>query len=121
MGSFGVDVRRDNASQYSAVLAGHVVGQVRLSAGSGIWEIYRTAVEPAYEGHGIGSRMMRRVLADAEAEGVRVVPSCWFVSGWMQRHPEYEHLRTNHADVPDDPACRIGPAVVPHAEPTPHL
>lgn len=112
MGPVGVEVRRDNAAQYSAVQAGRIVGQVRIAAGDRVWEIYRTAVEPAYEGRGIGSRMLRRVLSDAAEEGVHVVPSCWFVSGWMDRHPEFAHLRVSHRDVPDDPACHVGPTVV---------
>jgi len=46
-----------------------------------------------------------------------VIPSCWFVDGWMQRHsPRYDHLR-HGARVPEvaaeDPACRIAPTVLP--------
>jgi len=51
-----------------------------------------TEVPPALEGRGIGSRMARAALDWAAAQGYRVVPACWFVAGYIRRHPEYQHL-----------------------------
>ena len=113
----GIQLRRDSDTLFRAVLAEREVCRVALAVGDGVWEIYSTVVDPAHEGRGIASRLVRFVLDAAEESGVRVIPSCWFVDGWMQRHsPRYDHLR-HGARVPEvaaeDPACRIAPTVLP--------
>jgi predicted GNAT family acetyltransferase len=51
-----------------------------------------TEVPSALEGKGIGSRLVRAGLDWARAEGLRVVPVCDFVAGYIERHPEYADL-----------------------------
>jgi uncharacterized protein len=55
-------------------------------------ELLHTEVDPAYEGHGYGSELARGVLDAVRAEGLRVIPLCPFIRGYLQRHPEYEDL-----------------------------
>ena len=43
-------------------------------------------------GRGLASRVVAAAMDHAEARGLKVVPSCWYVAGWMARHPEYETL-----------------------------
>lgn len=51
-----------------------------------------TGVPSALEGKGIGSRLVKAGLNWARSEGLRVVPVCTFVAGYIQRHPEYADL-----------------------------
>lgn len=51
-----------------------------------------TAVAPGHEGQGVGLVMLKRFLADAEAEGFRIVPLCPFVNAQRKRHPEWAAL-----------------------------
>jgi len=51
-----------------------------------------TEVDPAFEGHGVGSRLASAVLDDARARGQRVVPRCRFIAAWIEGHPEYGDL-----------------------------
>jgi hypothetical protein len=51
-----------------------------------------TFVPPELEGHGIAAALARRALDDARAEGARIVPACWFIDGYISRHPEYKDL-----------------------------
>lgn len=51
-----------------------------------------TIVPPELEGQGIGSALVRTALDDARAQGLRVVPQCTFVRGWLDRHPDYAGL-----------------------------
>ena len=51
-----------------------------------------TGVPPALEGQGIGSRLARAGLDHARAQGLKVVPLCSFIAGYIQKHPEYQDL-----------------------------
>ncbi|RPH60828.1 MAG: N-acetyltransferase [Chloroflexi bacterium] len=47
-----------------------------------------TGVPSALEGRGIGSQLVRAGLEHARQKSLKVVPLCWFVAGYIQRHPE---------------------------------
>lgn len=51
-----------------------------------------TEVDPALEGKGFGSQLVRFALEYARQEGLRIMPLCPFVAGYMKRHPEYNDL-----------------------------
>jgi len=51
-----------------------------------------TEVDPAFEGHGIGSALAARALDDARRRGLVVVPRCPFIRAYITRHPEYADL-----------------------------
>ena len=47
-----------------------------------------TGVPPTLEGRGIGTALVKRIVADARSEGFKIVPLCPFVNAWRRRHPE---------------------------------
>ena len=51
-----------------------------------------TKVEPRFEGQGVGSALARAAMDDARGKGRTVVPICPFLSGWLDKHPEYEKI-----------------------------
>lgn len=51
-----------------------------------------TEIAPAGEGRGLGSVLVREALDDIAEHDGRIVALCPFVSGWIERHPEYERL-----------------------------
>ena len=53
-----------------------------------------TGVPPALEGQGVGSALVRAGLEFARANKLTVKTTCWFVSGYIQRHPEL-NISTN--------------------------
>ena len=55
-------------------------------------EMIHTEVPPALAGQGIGSALVRGALDQVRAAGLRVVPRCSFVAGFIGRHPEYRSL-----------------------------
>lgn len=65
-----------------------------------------TVVDNAYEGRGLGSRLVRFVLEDAVARGKRIVPVCTFTAAYLRRHHEYD----DHVDWPDASADTAGDA-----------
>jgi predicted GNAT family acetyltransferase len=63
-----------------------------------------TEIDPAFEGRGLASELIRNVLDEARASGRSVLPYCPFVRGFIERHQEYLDL------VPEDkrPGCGLG-------------
>jgi len=84
----------DNAAEgrFEARLDGKVAGfsTYRLVADRLVF--LHTEVDPAYEGRGIGSRLVRGALDDVRSRGLRATPRCPFVADYIERHPEYRDL-----------------------------
>ncbi len=72
-------IRRDGAE---AELTYTVVSPTEVTAD-------HTGVPDAFRGTGAGRALVERLLADARAEGFRVVPLCPFVIGLARRHPDW--------------------------------
>jgi predicted GNAT family acetyltransferase len=51
-----------------------------------------TEVDPDEGESGLGSRLVRGALDDVRSRGGGVEPSCSFVRGYIERHPEYRDL-----------------------------
>jgi uncharacterized protein len=51
-----------------------------------------TEVPEELEGLGIAGQVVRFALDDARARGLKVVPRCPYVAGFIRRHPEYQDL-----------------------------
>jgi predicted GNAT family acetyltransferase len=75
---------RDETGALAGVLTYQVTGPIVVYT--------HTEVDPAFEGQGAGSELARAAMEDARAKGRTVVPMCPFVSGWLDKHPEYESL-----------------------------
>jgi predicted GNAT family acetyltransferase len=54
--------------------------------------IDHTEVPPAFRGRGIAELLVRRAIADARAEGLRILPLCSYVAAQFRRHPEWSDL-----------------------------
>jgi hypothetical protein len=78
-------------------------GRFELSADGGMAATYydlspgvitftHTEVPPALEGRGIGSKLARGALEAVRAQGLKVVAECPFISGYIERHPEFQDL-----------------------------
>lgn len=48
-----------------------------------------TGVPDAFRGTGAGAALVARLIADARAEGVKIIPLCPFVNAQRARHPEW--------------------------------
>ena len=84
----------DNVAEHRYELrVGDVVAFLTYSdRRGGARRLVHTEVPPALEGKGIGGRLVKAVLDDAEARGLRIVPLCPFVRSYLARHPEYAKL-----------------------------
>ena len=64
-----------------------MIGLRRLAAELGVWLL-------------IGSAIVRFALEDTRARGLKVRPTCWFVRGFIERHPEYADLLEDPGTTP---------------------
>lgn len=63
---------------------GHDDGAVRIAD--------HTLVPSEIGGRGVAGRLVEALVADARAEGFRVVPACSYVAAAFRRHPEWADL-----------------------------
>ena len=70
--------------------AGPALAFYRLS--DSVMTFTHTEVPAALRGRGIGSAMMRAVLTDVRAQGLKVIAACPFVSDYIARHREFADL-----------------------------
>ncbi len=85
---------RDNpdGQRYEALVDGQLAGSIHYREREDALVLVHTQVEEGFEGQGIGSRLVAGALDDIRARGLRIVPICRFVRGYLERHPEYEDL-----------------------------
>jgi uncharacterized protein len=79
-------------SRYEIEVDGKVAGFVAYRRTGSTIAMTHTEVDPAYEGRGLGSALVRRALDAARTEGAAVRPFCPFVRQYIKRHPEYLDL-----------------------------
>lgn len=52
-----------------------------------------TLVPPQIGGRGIAARLVEAIVADARAQGFKVIPQCSYVVAAFDRHPEWNDIR----------------------------
>jgi len=50
-------------------------------------------VPPAIGGRGIAAKLVEAIVADARAQGFKVLPECSYVVAAFDRHPEWADIR----------------------------
>jgi predicted GNAT family acetyltransferase len=88
-----IEVRETPERHRYQAWAGEVVaGYVEYRDTEGVRALLHTQVSEEFEGRGIGSTLVRAVLDDVRARGIRVRVECPFIRGWIRRHPESKDL-----------------------------
>jgi NAD+ kinase len=83
--------------RYEVILGGEVAGVLHYRRHGGQIELMHTEIDQAFEGRGLASRLAAGALDDARARGTPVAVTCPFVSGYLERHPEYADLLAHSA------------------------
>jgi uncharacterized protein len=85
---------RDNPEEqrYEAVADGKLAGFADYRAQPGLIAFVHTEVDVAFEGHGVGSTLIREALEDARRQGFGVLPFCPFVKAFIAEHREFVDL-----------------------------
>ncbi|MCH9816364.1 MAG: N-acetyltransferase [Actinomycetia bacterium] len=82
-------------NMFSATLDGQDAGRLVYTPhkSRSEWVAYSTSVSPMFEGRGVGSALTLAAVEAAQAQQVKIVPTCWFVAGWLDRHSEFADVR----------------------------
>lgn len=87
-----LDIEHDpGMCRFSVVVEGHAC-EVDYRLSGPVMTITHTGVPQAVGGRGIAAQLMRAALAEAEAQGWKVVPACSYAADFMRKHPEFGHL-----------------------------
>jgi predicted GNAT family acetyltransferase len=87
-----LEVRHNiSASRFEIQVENHIA-MLDYSQRGDIITFTHTGVPAELEGRGIGSQLARAGLEYAREKSFKVVPLCWFVAGYIERHPEYQDL-----------------------------
>lgn len=54
----------------------------------GTLDLEHTMVPEEARGEGVGDALVRAAVAFAREDGVRLIPTCPYVSAWLARHPD---------------------------------
>ena len=82
-------VDNDTKGLYMAQVEGvDEVGELTFSRPT-LVIVDHTGVPDSLRGKGVGSALAERVVADARAEGFRIVPLCPFFKAQAMRHPDW--------------------------------
>lgn len=79
-------------SRFVAVVDDERVGYAEYRVDGPSIVFTHTVVDDAAEGKGVGSALASTGLDSARDRGLRVVPRCQFIAGYISRHPEYLDL-----------------------------
>ena len=82
-------VHEAEASRFALVRGnGEVVGEAHytLLGDDGI-DFDHTVVDPSLRGTGLSGLLAERALTDGIVRGRRIHASCWFIEGYLQKHP----------------------------------
>lgn len=94
----------DNAGQHRYELR-HGAQQAAVAnytLEGGALRFTHTEVQPQFEGQGLGSRLAKAALDDVRRRGLKAIPQCAFIAGYIRKHPEYLDL------VAEDDRARSG-------------
>ena len=84
---------RDNPAhhRYEMVVDGETAS-LHYKLLPGVIDLVHTEVPKALGGRGVGSTLVSAVLDDVRRRGLKVIPTCPFVRGFLGKHPEYNDL-----------------------------
>jgi uncharacterized protein len=86
--------RNDERSRYELLRDERVVAIADFTVQGDRVIFPHTEVLPELRGRGLGAVLVRGALDDVRASGRTIVPLCWFVAEFVDRHPEYQDLLT---------------------------
>lgn len=88
-------VHEPDASRYVLKDRGQIVALAEYSINGHSISFHHTYTQPARRGHGYAADVVEYAVNDVETTSDRrILPMCWYVAEWFDRHPERSALLT---------------------------
>ena len=85
-----LEVRHNEAAKrFVTVVDGHEAYVAYRIVDDKTLDFLRTYVPGELRGQGIAGKLVAGALDLARAQGLSVIPTCSYVQGFLQKHPEY--------------------------------
>ena len=92
-------INNEERSRYEIYLDGEQSGYAEYELADGAITFTHTLTDPARRGRGIAARLVRHALDEAREADRFVVPQCWYVAQFIDKHDEYaDLLRSSGSD-----------------------
>lgn len=83
----------ENQKRFVITLDGEAAGFASYVDGTDYRNFNHTVIKPEFRGRGLSTPLIKYALDDARTNGIRIHDSCWAVSGFIKKNPEYEDLK----------------------------
>ncbi|MFC6357449.1 GNAT family N-acetyltransferase [Luethyella okanaganae] len=82
-----------DARRYVMREGDRLVGVLDYSILGNTIALTRAFTQPPFRGHGYAAELVEFAVDDLETStAYRIVPNCWYVAAWFERHPEHAAL-----------------------------
>jgi len=86
-------LNNDKNGIFTAFVDGKPAGEMTYTwAGENLFIIDHTAVEAAYNGQGIGMKILEAVVDYARKNNKKIIPLCPFAKAMLERHTELQDV-----------------------------
>lgn len=87
MTDYAITLEQNGArGRYVIDLGGGAEAEMNFRRDGDVMTITHTGVPPAFEGRGIAAELVHRAIADARAQGFKILPACSYVVAQFKRH-----------------------------------
>ena len=95
---------RDNTEdrRFEIWVDGELAGFTTYVLRSGVISFLHTELDPSFQGHGLGQELVAAALRSARQRGLKVLPFCPYVRGFIVKNSEFLNL------VPEQDRARFG-------------
>ena len=85
-------IDNEEKHRYEFQIDGKIAEIDYIKSNNGEIYLVHTEVPTSLGGKGVGSQLAEKALADIERQGLRLVPLCPFVAGYIRKHPEWKRI-----------------------------
>jgi uncharacterized protein len=82
----------EDEGRYEIFVDDELAGYTKFSVHGDIATFPHTEMASEFEGQGLAKQLVREALDDVRARGLRIVVTCPFVRGFLEKNPEYQDL-----------------------------
>lgn len=82
----------EDRGRYSLWQGATYIGFLGYTVQDGVATLQHTIINEEYGRHGYARALVTLVLDEMRGRGLRIVPECTYVAGFLRRYPEYNDL-----------------------------